>query len=278
MGGSTDYPQYIPQQDYLGPVTDIKFSHQKKNSGKSHVLLCEKHVTCGSCPYEAKCKYVHDRDIASHCRFVNKPVKSEKDRSKSVEVRDSFFWPNSQGETAGDRNEYTLLPDCEPKFYLRHRAVYSMWNHFRMFCADSNARAKGVSLPYENDPANDWTNAMNTFTSTRRLDVFRTLSSGQSVCPEVEVSSEPVPLSTESPAVSNSEMPKDTTGAESPTSVTRVLQPPSPDGNVMKSLPSSKIPTGFSNAERFHLSIDLKAAVNPNLIAYTSPKLIQRIN
>jgi hypothetical protein len=138
---------------------------------KHHVLLCEKHVTCGSCPYEGKCKYIHDKEVASSCKFVNRPCKQDKDNGK-FEARDSFFWPNSL--SGGPNNEYLLSPSCEPKFYYRHRAVYSMWNHFKYFCSHTASQSGGDSV------LDDPTNTINPFTATKRLDIFMTMSAGKS--------------------------------------------------------------------------------------------------
>lgn len=148
--------------------------HHSKESSKSHIMLCEKHVTTGLCPYEGKCKYIHDRDVAVP-RGVCKPCKHEKDRNKGEDAKDSFYWPNSPA-LSHNPYEYDVLPVCEPKFFLRHRAVYSMWKHFKWFCLINKSSVVTKVLP-----VNDPNVSTNTFTSTKRLDVFVTLSQGRSL-------------------------------------------------------------------------------------------------
>lgn len=205
---SFQHADQYPMEQYRGSYQSIKSPPMKSHNMKSpmaaqshrggfkapatpkhHVLLCEKHVTCGSCPYEGKCKYIHDRGVASVCKFVNRPCKPDKDNSK-FEARDSFFWPNSLPIQGSSSDEYVLSAMCDPKFYLRHRAVFSMWNHFKHFCADGNTNT--VSPSAVNDPSNP----INTFTSTKRLDIFMTLSAGKFPREEAAQRTQSVPIST----------------------------------------------------------------------------------
>ena len=77
-------------------------------SGKHHVMLCDKHVMCGTCPYEGRCKYIHDEDLSYKIGdFLTRQCKCENNNStKDNSNKDSFYWPHYlvSGNFAGALN------------------------------------------------------------------------------------------------------------------------------------------------------------------------------
>lgn len=148
-------------------------------------MLCDKHVMCGTCPYDKRCKYIHDRALASSHDFLMRRSKHENDcqNKETGANKDSFFWPNIPKSHSNCGGCYDVSPSCDHKYYFRHRAVFSIWRHFRQFCVNHNAGAGGGINGSGGAGAIMWddsTMTINQYTCANRLSVFVALSNGVS--------------------------------------------------------------------------------------------------
>lgn len=183
-------------------------NHISRESQKSNIMLCDKHVMCGSCPYEGRCKYIHDRAVASSHEVLMRRCRHEKETGvkETAATKDSFYWPNvPKAHGCSGPPRYDVSACCDHKFYLRHRAIYSMWKHFRQFCVNNSGRGEEAFM-YD-----DSMSTINPHTGSNRLSVFVSLSNGISLD-----SSFPAPSSSKGPNQQCDTMPTEVPCAAGP--------------------------------------------------------------
>jgi len=167
-------------------------------STKFRQLPCRTHISVGVCPYREKCVFLHDPRC---CSATAKSITRLKNKNKDDCIADSLYWPAMprsmvmQYPEHGDKNRpknpyqpfeeeqpHSVQPYCVPvpqqdQYHLHDAAVYSMWMHFVDFCL---ANASPCHHP---DTAMCYAAvdvAVNPYTRSNRLSIFRTLCNGQS--------------------------------------------------------------------------------------------------
>jgi len=141
---------------------------------------------CGSCPYRDRCQYIHDyRILCSNAR--------SKTRKKVVagvdEEEDSFFWPtmlSSKNQSSG--MSYEIMRERGQE-RAQDKQIVSMWATFSKFCDDCNYNRE-LNVFNINQPTH-------ANSDVSRLDVFMTLSQGNSISDDHDQSSNGVCVSHE---------------------------------------------------------------------------------
>jgi hypothetical protein len=90
------------------------------SGGKCRQLPCRTFISCGTCPYDTKCVFLHDLAVASSPVFIEKRRKSKEDQ-----VVDAFFWPTMQKEAVGRHrdNNNMLLPNIYQAYVVGNPRV-----------------------------------------------------------------------------------------------------------------------------------------------------------
>ena len=90
-------------------------------------------LSSGGCPYHERCTYIHERRLRSDRVVIRTQT------VKTVEPKDSFFWPDLEYDPVISkfRSDTYQVPYwfVENKNNFHNCGIFSMWNHLLIICS-----------------------------------------------------------------------------------------------------------------------------------------------
>jgi hypothetical protein len=118
-------------QSRLGKVPSVE---------KYRRMACNTFIMAGSCPYQARCVFLHDPRVESAEIVPHKPQKQIKGAARVP--KDAWYWPDMDKKNVLETSEHMnnmILPACFQRYVVpsdfassnaHDRGLYSLWTHF----------------------------------------------------------------------------------------------------------------------------------------------------